>query len=78
VLKYEPEMAMPELKLNIDDKFDKALADLVKSNDDAKTKADVVQRAVATYQYFRDIPPGQKIQVVDSTGNVIESDLKVP
>jgi hypothetical protein len=69
---------MPELKLNIDDKFDNALTELVKNNDDAKTKADVVQRAVATYQYFRTIPPGQKIQVVDDAGNVIESDLKVP
>jgi hypothetical protein len=69
---------MPELRLNIDDKFDQTLSDLVKSNDDAKTKADVVQRAVATYQYFRAVPPGQKIQVVDSAGNVVESDLKVP
>jgi hypothetical protein len=76
--KIRTEGAMPELKLNIDDKFDKALQDLVNGNDEAKTKADVVQRAVATYQYFRDIPKDQKIQVVDSAGHVIESDLKVP
>jgi hypothetical protein len=70
---------MPDLKLDIDDKFDSTLKDLVDKNADAKNKADVIQRAVATYKYFRDLPPGQKIQVVDSaTGNVVDGDLKVP
>jgi uncharacterized protein YcgI (DUF1989 family) len=70
---------MPDLKLNIDDKFDQSLSDLVKTNDEAKTKADVIQRAVATYQYLRTgLPKGSKIQVVDPSGNIVETDLQIP
>ena len=70
---------MPELKLNIDSKFDKTLSDLVDSNDAAKTKADVIQRAVSTYQYLRtSLPKGSKIQVVDPSGAIVENDLQIP
>ena len=70
---------MPELRFNIDNTFDKTLKDLVSTNDNAKTEADVLQRAVATYKYLRsDLPEGSKIQIVDSAGNVTESDLQVP
>jgi hypothetical protein len=70
---------MPELKLNIDKTFDQTLQDLIKSNDNAKDEADVVQRAVATYKYLRsDLPKGAKIQIVDSNDKVLEPDLKVP
>lgn len=69
---------MQELKLNVDSRFDKTLSDLVQGNDDADNKADVVQRAVATYKYFRNIPAGAKIQVVDDKGNLLVSDVAVP
>ena len=69
---------MTELSFNVDNKFDKTLSDLVESNDAASNKADVIQRAVATYKYFRGIPSGAKIQVVDQNGTVITPNVAVP
>jgi hypothetical protein len=70
---------MPDLKLNIDTKFERTLQDLVPSSSGAKNEADIVQRAVATYKYLKtDLPKGAKIQVVDDAGNTIEADLQLP
>jgi predicted transcriptional regulator len=38
--------------IDFDDEFDKTLTDLVK-NSDATTKAEVIRRAVATYNYLK-------------------------
>lgn len=43
---------MPRFTIDIDDKFDQTLNDLMK-NTDAKTKADVIRRAVASYKYLK-------------------------
>lgn len=69
---------MAELRFNVDQKFQKTLSDLAENNNGAENQADIIKRAVATYKYFRDIPEGFKIQVVDDKGDVLMPDVTVP
>lgn len=43
---------MPRYTIDFDNTFDDTLKDLMKSTD-AKTKADVIRRAVASYKYLK-------------------------
>ena len=72
---------MPQLTLQTDEKFDSTLADLVKSNPNADSKADIVQRAVATYKFLQDaIKDNKQIQLVDSSNpaSVVNSNIQLP
>ena len=46
------DLSMPRYTIDFDNEFDKTLTELVK-NSDATTKADVIRRAVATYNYLK-------------------------
>jgi hypothetical protein len=58
---------MPRYTIDFDDDFDKMLGDLVK-NTDATTKAEVIRRAVASYNYLKKQQREQhdtKLRIVD-------------
>lgn len=58
---------MPRYTIDFDDDFDRMLSDLVK-NTDATTKADVIRRAVASYNYLKKQQRDQKdtkLRIVD-------------
>jgi hypothetical protein len=68
---------MPRLTLDIDEKFNKNLTELAQGS----TKAEVIRRALATYQYFKSQVPdnncGKRISITDAAGN-IEKDVILP
>ena len=72
---------MAKLILQTDDQFESTLTKLVNDNPDANSKADIVQRAVATYKYFQDaIKNNQQIQLVDgrNPASIVAANIKLP
>ncbi len=53
---------MPRYTIDFDDTFDKTLNDLMKDTD-AKTKAEVIRRAVASYKYLKSQESDAKVSV---------------
>ncbi len=68
---------MPRFTIDIDDKFNNVLSELAKGT----TKADVIRRAVASYQYLKAETSGQasdkRISITDAAGN-IQKDVVLP
>jgi hypothetical protein len=68
---------MPRLTLDIDEKFNKNLTELARGT----TKADVIRKALASYQYLKSQVPdqnsGKRISITDAAGN-IEKDVILP
>ena len=68
---------MPRFTIDIDDKFNDVLSQLAKGT----TKADVIRRAVASYQYLKAETTGQasgkRISITDAAGN-IQKDVVLP
>ncbi|MGA2352504.1 MAG: hypothetical protein ABSF70_18865 [Terracidiphilus sp.] len=68
---------MPRLTLDIDDKFNKNLTELANGS----TKAEVIRRALATYQYLKSQVPdqssGKRVSITNAQG-VIERDVILP
>ena len=68
---------MPRFTIDVDDKFNDVLSELAKGT----TKADVIRRAVASYQYLKsetDAPAaGRRISITDAAGN-IQKDVVLP
>jgi hypothetical protein len=60
---------MPRFTIDIDDKFDKTLSNLVSSTS-ASTKAEVIRNAVAVYNYLKSATP------VNSTTGTQEVSIK--
>jgi hypothetical protein len=69
VLQYK--LSMPRYTIDFDDEFDKTLSELVKTTD-ATTKADVIRRAVASYNYIKKQQRTQK----DSKLRIVDKDDK--
>ncbi len=72
---------MPDLTIQMDTKFDLTLSQLVQENPNALDKADIVQRAVATYKYFQEaLNKNQKIQLVDGSDptRILQADVRLP
>ena len=53
---------MPRYTIDFDDTFDKTLNDLMKDTD-ARTKAEVIRRAVASYKYLKSQDNDAKVSV---------------
>jgi hypothetical protein len=68
---------MPRFTIDIDDKFNETLSALAKGT----SKADVIRRAVASYQYLKSEVgnghPGKRISITDAAGN-IQKDVVLP
>ena len=68
---------MPRLTLDMDDKFNKNLTEMARGT----TKAEVIRRALATYQYLKSHVPdqssGKRVSITDLQGN-IERDVILP
>jgi hypothetical protein len=68
---------MPRLTLDIDDKFNKNLTEMAIGS----TKAEVIRRALASYQYLKSQVPdqssGRRVSITDAQGN-IERDVILP
>lgn len=68
---------MPRFTIDIDDQFDQTLTRLAKGS----SKADVIRRAVASYQYLKSEVPdsysGKRIAITDADGNV-QKDVILP
>ena len=68
---------MPRFTIDIDDKFNDVLSELAKGT----TKADVIRRAVASYQYLKsetsELSAGKRISITDAAGN-IQKDVVLP
>lgn len=65
---------MPRYTIDIDDEFDKTLAELIK-NTDATTKAEVIRRAVASYSYLKKQQRQQKdtkLRIVDKNDKPLQ------
>ena len=62
---------MPRFTIDFDDEFDKTLSELVKSTD-ARTKAEVIRRAVASYSYIKK----QQRQNKDAKLRILDKDDK--
>lgn len=64
---------MERFTVNIDDKFSKTLTELANGG----SKADVIQRAVASYQYLKSEVPnegsGKRVSITDTTGKVLQN-----
>jgi hypothetical protein len=66
---------MPRYTIDFDDTFDKTLTDLMKSSG-AKTKADVIRRAVASYKYLKNEEGEGKVSVTKD-GKIVK-DVVLP
>jgi len=68
---------MPRFTIDIDDQFNDTLTSLANGGN----KADVIRKAVASYQYLKsEVPNGQsekRISITDSEGNV-QKDVILP
>jgi N-acetylglutamate synthase/N-acetylornithine aminotransferase len=68
---------MPRFTIDIDDKFNDTLTNLANGG----SKAEVIRRAVASYQYFKSEVPnaqsGKRISITDANGNV-QKDVVLP
>jgi hypothetical protein len=68
---------MPRFTIDIDDRFDETLTKLANGG----SKADVVRRAVQTYNYLKhEVPNDQTMKRVSitNTDGVIEKDVLLP
>lgn len=63
---------MPRLTLDIDEKFNKNLTELAKDT----TKADIIRKALASYQYLKSQVPDQssglRVSITDAEGNIVK------
>lgn len=68
---------MPRMTFDMDDTFNQTLSDLAKGT----TKAEVIRRAVASYQYLKsevgNTGGGKRISITDAAGN-IQKDVVLP
>lgn len=63
---------MPRYTIDFDDNFDKTLTELTNSTD-AKTKADVIRRAVASYKYLKGQESSDsKVSVTTKDGKIVK------
>jgi len=62
---------MPRYTIDFDDNFDKALTELTNSTD-AKTKAEVIRRAVASYKYLKNQESGDSKVSVTKDGKIVK------
>jgi len=64
---------MARFTVNTDERFEKTLADLANGG----SKADVIQRAVATYQYLKNEVSnensGKRVSITDASGKVLQN-----
>jgi hypothetical protein len=71
------EAAMPRFTIDIDDKFNDTLTSLANGG----SKADVIRKAVASYQYLKsEVPNSQsdkRVSITDASGN-IQKDVILP
>jgi len=68
---------MPRYTIDFDDSFDQTLNELTKTTD-AKTKADVIRRAVASYKYLKSNGSGDnKVSITNKDGKVLK-DIVLP
>ena len=64
---------MPRYTMDLDDNFDQTLNDLVKGdNTDAKTKADVIRRAVASYKFLKEQEANNNKVSITNNGKVVK------
>ena len=68
---------MPRFTIDIDDQFNRTLTDLANGG----SKADVIRKAVASYQYLKSEVPnqesGKRISITDAEGKV-QKDVILP
>ena len=67
---------MPRMTFDMDDKFNQTLSDLAQGT----TKAEVIRRAIASYQYLKSEVgghTGKRISITDAAGN-IQKDVVLP
>jgi hypothetical protein len=68
---------MPRFTIDIDDKFNDTLTNLANGG----SKADVIRKAVASYQYLKsEVPNSQsdkRVSITDANGN-IQKDVILP
>lgn len=67
---------MPRMTFDMDDKFNQTLSDLAQGT----TKAEVIRRAIASYQYLKSQVngnDGRRISIRDGAGNVL-NDVVLP
>ena len=67
---------MPRMTFDMDDKFNQTLSDLAQGT----TKAEVIRRAIASYQYLKSEVGGhtrKRISITDAAGN-IQKDVVLP
>ena len=68
---------MPRLTIDVDDKFNDTLNELAKGT----SKADVIRRAIASYQYLKsetaEPNSGNRISITDADGK-IQKDVVLP
>jgi len=68
---------MPRFTIDIDDKFNETLTNLAKGG----SKAEVIRKAVASYQYLKSVVPDSqsdtRISITDANGNV-QKDVILP
>lgn len=68
---------MPRFTIDIDDKFNDTLTSLANGG----SKADVIRKAVASYQYLKsEVPNSQsdkRVSITDASGN-IQKDVILP
>jgi hypothetical protein len=68
---------MPRFTIDIDDKFNDTLTNLANGG----SKADVIRKAVASYQYLKsEVPNSQsdkRVSITDANGNV-QKDVILP
>lgn len=62
---------MPRYTIDFDDNFDKTLTDLTNSTD-AKTKAEVIRRAVASYKYLKTQEAADSKVSVTKDGKIVK------
>lgn len=69
---------MARYTIDFDDEFNKTLTDLVK-NSDATTKAEVIRRAVATYNYLRKAQQaGKDAKIAITEGDKVTKEIVLP
>ena len=70
---------MARYTMDLDDSFDQTLNDLAQgANTDAKTKADVIRRAVASYKFLKEQEAANnKISITNKDGKVLK-DVVLP
>jgi hypothetical protein len=68
---------MPRFTIDIDDQFNETLSNLANGG----SKADVIRKAIASYQYLKSEVPnsqsGKRISITDADGNV-QKDVILP